>query len=88
MIDYNSVVRLCSRFVTNHKSYLMFDLMKYIAFNLLLIPGHNRGVAALASNASNATPLVFPAEALLWCTLEFEDAFLQSGAFFRSHFAS
>jgi hypothetical protein len=52
MIDCMSLAGLCSRFVTNHKSYLMIDLIKYIAFNLLLIPGHNRGVAALASNAS------------------------------------
>jgi hypothetical protein len=48
MIDCKSVVGLRSRFVTNYKSYFMINLIKYIAFNLLLIPGHNRGVAALA----------------------------------------
>lgn len=34
----------------------MINLIKYIASNLLLIPGHNRGVAALASNCFKRYP--------------------------------
>jgi hypothetical protein len=48
MIDFIGVDWFRSRFVTNRKSILRIHLIKYIAFNLLLIPGHNRGVAALA----------------------------------------